>query len=94
MTANILSVDLVEGALGESADFMIAAYGKDSLGSADMDTLKPTAFKASAEAQKDKDALIQDLQEMTRVRPANRVCCKKCRHEQCCLMCACRHKGR
>ena len=94
MTANILSVDLVEGALGESADFMIAAYGKDSLGSADMDTLKPMPFIASAEAQKDKDALIQDLQEMTRVRPANRVCCKKCRHEQCCLMCACRHKGR
>ena len=79
MTANILSVDLVEGALGDSADFMIAAYGKDSLESADRDTLKPPVFKASAEAQKDKDTLVQDLQEKTRVRPArmclfNRVC--------------------
>lgn len=79
MTANILSVDLVEGALGESADFMIAAYGKDSPESADRDTLKPTVFKASAETRKDKDALVQDLQEKARVRPAkmcvfNRVC--------------------
>ena len=79
MTANILSVDLVEGALGKSADFMIAAYGKDSLERADRDTLKATVFKASAEAQKDKDALVQDLQEKTQVRPAamrlfNRVC--------------------
>ena len=79
MTANTLSVDLVEGALGESADFMIAAYGKDSLESADRDTLKPTGFKASAETQKDKDALVQNLQEKTRVRPEkmcllNRVC--------------------
>ena len=40
-------MELVEGALGESADFLIATYGVDAV---HKDTAKPTAFSTSAEA--------------------------------------------
>ena len=43
-----MSVELVEGALGESADFLIATYGMDAL---HQGTLKPTAFNTSGEAE-------------------------------------------
>ena len=41
-------MELVEGALGESADFLIATYGMHAV---HQDSLKPTAFSASGKAE-------------------------------------------
>ncbi len=59
-----LSVELVEGALGESADYLIASYGTYDLKE---DSVKPTAFKAAAPAQPDKSTSVLATQGKTRV---------------------------
>lgn len=59
-----LSVELVEGALGESADYLIPSYGTYDL---KKDSLKPVAFKAAAAAQPDKSASALATQDKTQV---------------------------
>ncbi|CAL5224665.1 g7387 [Coccomyxa viridis] len=55
-----MSVELVEGALGESADFLIATYGMDA---AHQDSLKPTAFNTSRQAKLEESVSTLGLQD-------------------------------
>ena len=59
-------MELVEGALGESADFLIATYGMDA---AHQDSLKPTAFNTSGQAKLDESVSTLGLQEKVQVGP-------------------------
>ena len=59
-------MELVEGALGESADFLIATYGMEN---AHKDGLKPSAFDTSREAEPVKPVSTLGLQEKAQVRP-------------------------
>ncbi len=59
-----MSVELVEGALGESADFLIATYGMDAL---HRDSLKPSAFKTPGEADLVKSVSTLGMQEKAQV---------------------------
>lgn len=65
-----MSVELVEGALGESADFLIATYGMDAV---HKDGLKPTAFNTSGEAELARSGSALGLQEKTQL-GAHNVC--------------------
>lgn len=68
------SVELVQGALGESADFLIATYG---MGSEHREGAKPTAFNASAAPQSDcsKDNLAAQDRVQVRGLCAHAVAC-------------------
>ena len=58
------SVELVEGALGESADFRIATYG---MGSQDGNSLKPSPFNTSSDTLSDRDDAMLALQNRLQV---------------------------
>ena len=57
-------MELVEGALGESADFRIATYG---LGARDSNSLKPSPFNTSSDSLSDKDDALLALQKSLQV---------------------------
>ena len=69
-----MSVELVEGALGESADFLIATYGMSAV---HMDGLKPAAFKPIVSAGPDKPVSTAGLEEKWLVGLLQRVSCRK-----------------
>ena len=58
------SVELVEGALGESADFRIATYG---MGSRDGNSSKPSPFNTSSDSLSDRDDDVLALQKSLQV---------------------------
>ncbi len=73
-------MELVEGALGESADFLIATYGMDA---AHQDSLKPTAFNTSRQAKLEESVSTLGLQDKVQVGPRwfMSVCAQCCVQE-------------
>ena len=60
-------MELVEGALGESADFRIATYGMESR---DGNSLKPSPFNTSSDSLSDRDDAVLALQKSLQVAAA------------------------
>ena len=58
-------MELVEGALGESADFRIATYGMEAR---DGNSLKPSPFNTSSDSLSDRDDAVLALQKSLQVR--------------------------
>ena len=79
-------MELVEGALGESADFRIATYGMGSLNS---NSLKPSPFNTSSDALSDRDDAVLALQKSLQVRLLSLpVMCNLMKSCRCMCICA------